>query len=285
MKNIILATRGSKLAMVQANMIKKLIEEQGYTVTIQTVSTKGDKDQVTPLSSVGGNGLFVREIEKSLLNGSTDIAVHSGKDLPYELEPGLEIAMTPEAADSRDVIVWNRAHDRAEEVVIGTSSSRRVEECRAIYPAATFQNIRGNVDTRLRKLKDGEYDGVVFAKAGLDRISATLDDFTVEVFEANEFLPAPCQGIIAVECRSDDTELKALLESISDEESFRRFQVERYMFSLLRADCSMGIGVHSAVNGEDLQLTVLFNQKKITKSGLYSDYQNICKEIKDQLNA
>lgn len=284
MKDIVLATRGSKLALVQANIVKELIEEKGFRVNIKTITTKGDKDQTTPLSKVGGNGLFIREIERALLDGKADIAIHSAKDLPYELEEGLEIVATPQAANPRDVIVMMKEYTIKDEIIIGTSSSRRQEEAKTLFPHAHFKSIRGNVDTRLKKLEDGDYDAVIFAKAGLDRLQLNLDEFFVKELNEKEMIPAPCQGIIAVECRMKDVELKQLLKEISDESTYQRFVVERYMFSLLRADCSMGIGVHSTIKNNTLELSVLFDQKKVRKVGRYQDYKKICEEIKEMLH-
>lgn len=284
MKEIILATRGSKLALVQANIVKHSLEELGCMVTIKTVTTKGDRNRKDPLSKVGGNGLFIREIEQELLSGTADIAVHSGKDLPYELAPGLEIAATPKAADSRDVIVSRVTHRSDDTFIIGTSSARRVDECQKLFPNATFQNIRGNVDTRLHKLRNGEYDAVIFAKAGLDRLGANLKELNVAVMEPEEMIPAPCQGIVAVECRSEDEGVKSLLKLISDPATERRFIVERYLFSLLQVDCSTGIGIYSEPDGDNLSLSVLLGEKKIRQTGTCKEYQALCQAIKEALD-
>ncbi|MGN0555582.1 MAG: hydroxymethylbilane synthase, partial [Candidatus Fimenecus sp.] len=176
MKKIILATRGSKLALVQANQIKNALEQQGANVELLTVSTKGDKDQVSPINQIGGRGLFVTEIEKYISDGRADIAVHSGKDLPYRLSDGLTVAGTPKAADARDCLLTRKGEAPAENAVIGTGSPRRIAECKKYYPNARYESIRGNVDTRLQKLRDGFYDGILLAKAGLDRLGADLSD-------------------------------------------------------------------------------------------------------------
>lgn len=283
MRKIILATRGSRLALVQANMIKNALEEKKAEVSLLQVSTKGDKDQISPINQIGGRGLFVKEIEKYILSGKADIAVHSGKDLPYQLMNGLKIAGVPKAADPRDCLIIRKSEDLKENAVIGTGSARRIAECRKFYPNAEYKSIRGNVDTRLNKLRNGLYDAIILAKAGLDRLGADLSDFDIKVFEPEEFLPSSCQGIIGVECRENDSETAKLLRSISDEKSAKRFEAERYMLSLLQADCTMPVGVYSELNGNELKITALFNKKKASKTGIYRDYKKLCNEIKDEI--
>lgn len=283
MREIILATRGSKLALVQANMIKNVLEEKKTKVSLLQVSTKGDKDQTSPINKIGGRGLFVKEIENYILSGRADIAVHSGKDLPYQLMEGLKIAGVPKAADSRDCLIMRKGEVLKDKAVIGTGSARRIAECRKFYPDAEYESIRGNVDTRLNKLRNGLYDAIILAKAGLDRLGADLSDFDIRVFEPDEFLPSSCQGIIAVECREDDSEIVKLLHSISDEKSAKRFEAERYILNLLQADCTMPVGAYSELNGNELKITALFNEKKATKTGEFKEYKKLCNEIRDEI--
>lgn len=275
-----LATRGSKLAMIQAGLVERALNELDVDVETIPVSTRGDRDQTTKLTRLGGRGLFVKEVEQYLLDGKADIAVHSGKDLPYELAEGLVIGGVPEAADCRDVLVCRKGCDAPS--VIGTGSPRREVECRALYPDARFESIRGNVDTRLNKLREGQFDAVLLAKAGLDRLDADLSGFDVRVFDAEEFLPAPCQGILAVECRADDTEVRELLARISDPVSRKRFDAERALFSRMQADCSVPLGVHCAVQPDDsLRLSALYQNKKTTRNGM--DLDKLCDEILQEL--
>lgn len=281
MREIILATRGSRLALVQANMIKDAVEKQNVKVRLLQVSTKGDKDQVSPINQIGGRGLFVKEIEKYIVSGEADIAVHSGKDLPYQLMSGLTIAGVPKAADSRDCLITRMGEPIKENALIGTGSARRISECKRLYPDAEYESIRGNVDTRLNKLRDGLYDAIILAKAGLDRLNADLSDFDVRVFETAEFLPSACQGIIAVQCRENDEETVKLLHSISDEHSAKRFKAERYMLNLMQADCSVALGAYSEIDGDELKITALFNGRKASVTGKYEEYKKLCKEIKD----
>lgn len=294
MRTLKLATRGSRLALAQAGLVQSALEALGQKVELLEVTTRGDKDRTSPLVAIGGQGLFVREVEKCLLDGTADLAVHSGKDLPYELAHGLVIAGVPKAASPGDVLVSRKGTDIR---VIGTSSPRRVLECKRFYPNAAYENIRGNVDTRLRKLRDGEYDGIVLAKAGLERLNdengvsafeTVSQEFDVREFSPNEFLPAPCQGILAVECRSDDEELIALLREISDPVSRARFDAERTLFCLLQADCSVPLGVHAEVEPAEREgqtyryrLSALLGNRKTSRAGF--DLDRICAEIGEEL--
>lgn len=283
MKKITLATRGSKLALVQANMIKNTLEEKGVKVNLIEVSTKGDIDQTSPINQIGGRGLFVTGIEKYLLDGRANIAVHSGKDLPYKLMEGLTIAGVPKAADSRDCLLICKNKKLEANALIGTGSPRRITECEKFYPKAKYESIRGNVDTRLNKLRKGLYDGIILAKAGLDRLNVDLSDFDVKVFQTDEFLPSACQGIMAVECRENDKDIINLLHSISDEISSKRFEVERYMLGLMQADCSVALGAYSEIDGDMIKISALYNGKKANRAGLFNDYKILCKEIKEEL--
>lgn len=283
-KEIVLATRSSKLAMAQANIVKNMLEENGVKVTILTVSTKGDEDRKSPLSAIGGDGLFVKEIEKALIDGRADIAVHSGKDLPYALADSLGIFATPKAGSCTDCLITNKIVDASDIFVIGTGSARRIDQCRRIFPDAEFKSIRGNVDTRMEKLRSGMYDGIILAKAGLDRLNADLSDFQVREFDVSEFMPAACQGIIAVECRSSDEETIELLSSINHTETMKRFYAERYMQFCLQADCSEAVGVHSHFDGEQFEIEVLYNGKRAKRKSKYTNFKCLCAELKAELS-
>lgn len=259
---IIIATRSSALALAQAEIIAKMLNELGYETALKTVKTGGDRDHHSPLREIGGNGLFVKEVELSLLDGEADIAVHSAKDLPYELMDGLTIAATPGAADARDCLVIRKGFENKKELVIGTGSPRRAKECGRFYKNAEYREIRGNIDTRLDKLRRGEYDAIFLAKAGLDRLSPELSDFTIRIFEAEEIIPAACQGILAVEARSDDRELLDILENINDPLTRLRFETERSIFTDKRVSCKEAVAVHAAVNGDNIKLYTLFDEKR-----------------------
>lgn len=282
MSVIRIATRGSKLALAQAEIVQKLIEAQGYETEIRIVKTHGDRDQKSSLVSIGGNGLFVKEVEQEILDGNADVAVHSGKDLPYELLPGLMIAGTPKAADSRDCLVVPQERD-GELRVIGTGSPRRVLQCGELYPDARCLSIRGNVDTRLRKLDEGQYDAIMLAGAGIDRLELDMSGFEVKRLDCSRFIPSACQGIIAVECREDDEEIVDLLDAVSDDVATRRFAIERYMMRLLEADCKLPVAVHAYLEGDKVTVYAMFNGKRTERTGEFADYMSICQEIKGEI--
>ncbi|MGN1444272.1 MAG: hydroxymethylbilane synthase [Acutalibacteraceae bacterium] len=284
MKEIVIATRGSRLALAQTEIVKRQLARLGVSCKVLTVKTKGDKDRTSALSSIGGNGLFVREVEAALLGGKADLAVHSAKDLPYELSSGLTVPCVMKAADNRDCLVTVKGKALGDNPVIGTGSARRKAQARLLFPSASFKEIRGNVDTRLKKLLDGGYDGIILAKAGLDRLKTDLSPFDVRIFSTEEMLPAACQGIIAVECRSSDKEVLSLLSKINDEESFLRFSAERTMLSLLDADCKEAVGVHSEIDGDIITVTALYEGKKAKTSGSIRDYQSVCRSALEEIN-
>lgn len=283
-KEITIATRGSRLALAQTEIVRQQLEKNGVSCKILTVKTKGDKDTRSPLSSIGGNGLFVREVEAALLNKEADLAVHSAKDLPYELADGLTVPCVPQAGDSRDCFICVKDKAFGANPVIGTGSMRRRVQAKRLFPIVSFAEIRGNVDTRLKKLLAGEFDGIMLAKAGLDRLKPDLSRFDVSIFTAQEIIPAACQGMIAVECRKEDAKMLSLLSKIKDEESFLRFTAERYMLSLLHADCKEAVGVYSEIDGETITVSALYNEKRAAASGNSKDYQAVCRAVAEALH-
>lgn len=288
MRKIVLATRGSKLALAQAEQVKALIEAKGFECELLIVKTKGDKDQNRPIHEIGGDGLFVREIEKALLDKSADIAVHSAKDLPYELAEGLLIAGVPKAASPADCLVSLKgdgtctAENRAKKI-IGTGSPRRICEFSEIDDEAEFKSIRGNIDTRLGKLDSGEYDSIILARAALDRLNIDLSPYDVYEFSSEEMIPAACQGIIAIECRSEDKEIARLLGEISDFETKRRFDLERSVFCRLKASCKSALGVHVQIEGDMLTLMALKDERKVCVDGSFEDRQELSQLVLSML--
>lgn len=297
-----LATRGSVLALTQANTVKAALEAEGAAVEIVEVTTKGDQDREHPLVQIGGKGLFVRGIEEAILRGEADIAVHSSKDLPYELAEGLMIGGVPMTAAATDLLIMrqeaavaagNAAMDGVEHamvdtdapLVIGTGSPRRIHECRKYYPHAQFKDIRGNITTRLRKLASGDYDAIVMARAGGDRIDADLSAFRVREFTPEEFIPACCQGILAVECREADARIRELLEHISDPVSRQRFDAERDLFCRMQADCTMAVGVHAEIVGNRIHIRAMLEGRTAEAEGAYADYPALNVEIIRRLRA
>jgi uroporphyrinogen III methyltransferase/synthase len=304
MRRIRLATRSSRLALAQAEEVRHALEKLGYTVELKRVTTHGDRDRKSPLTRIGGSGLFVSEIEQMLLQNKADLAVHSGKDLPYELMEGLVIGGVPAAEDGRDCLVTRKGEALPKHPRIGTGSPRRVIQGRNLFPGAEFSEIRGNVDTRLRKLSEGSYDAVILARAGLNRLMADLSAYDCRVLDLSEMLPAPCQGILAVECRAEDEEIRTVLQKISDPLARKRFAAERCLFRLLMADCSMPVGVRAdlsvgtvsldepeQVNAgermesgqEILTLQGLLGGHRAVRTGRYAEYPRLSREIADEL--
>lgn len=284
MRKIVLATRGSKLALTQAEQVKALIEAKGFECELLIVKTKGDKDQNRPIHEIGGDGLFVREIEKALLDKSADIAVHSAKDLPYELAEDLLIAGVPKAASHADCLIrLKNAASKDEPMIIGTGSPRRICEYSEIDDAAEFKSIRGNIDTRLGKLESGEYDSIILARAALDRLSIDLSPYDVYEFSSEEMIPAACQGIIAIECRNEDKEIVRLLGEVSDLETKRRFDIERSVFCKLKADCKSALGVHAKIEGDSVTLMALKDERKVCVDGSFEDRQELSQLVLSML--
>lgn len=257
---IILATRGSRLALIQTETVRACLRSAGFDSEILIVETKGDRDRLSELKKIGGDGLFVRELERAVYEGRADAAVHSAKDLPYELMENMTIASVPEAADPRDVLVMRApcAHKagNAAKYVIGTGSMRRLSELDKLLGGGTlqkiigvsedtkivFKNLRGNIDTRLKKLRSGEYDAIVMAKAGLLRLGIDTSGLNLRTFSKDEMIPAPCQGILAVECRRNDEETINILKGINDGPARLKFDIERELFMRMGSDCSRAAG-------------------------------------------
>lgn len=268
--NIKIGTRKSKLALAQTNMVVNEIKKYFPSINIEVVhfTTKGDKVLNKPLINIGGKGVFVTEIEDALLNKEIDLAVHSAKDLPLKLQDNLTISSVLKRGNYRDTLVTVKGKeiDFSREIIIGTGSNRRKLAFKSLYPNATFKDIRGNVDTRLNKLYNGEYDGIILAMAGLERLDLLSDSrFTFTPFDYKDFVPAPCQGIIAIESRNND--LTEILSKINHKDTFYSFQTERYILNILNADCGMPLGAYSFVENNKINVVYTSDSKEIiTKS-------------------
>ena len=263
-----IGTRKSRLALAQTEMLIKTLKNRFPNVEIETVyiSTTGDKTLDKPLAALGGKGVFIKKLEMSLLSGETDVAVHSAKDLPTKIADGLEISAVLPRGNYGDVFVTRNNFETKDGFVIGTGSLRRKLFAEKIYPNAKFKDIRGNVDTRLKKLLNGEYDALVLAKAGLERLDlCNGEDYTVTPFDTDEFLPAPCQGIVAIESRKN-SEVSKMLAEISDKNTMLSFETERQVLHSLNADCSTPVGAISKVENDRITLSLSADCKK-TVSG------------------
>lgn len=281
--NIKIGTRKSKLALEQTNMVVNEIKKYFPSINIEVVhfTTKGDKVLNKPLINIGGKGVFVTEIEDALLNKEIDLAVHSAKDLPLKLQDNLTISAVLKRGNYRDTLVTVKGKeiDFSKETVIGTGSNRRKLAFKNLYLNATFKDIRGNVDTRLNKLYNGEYDGIILAMAGLERLDLLSDSrFTFTPFDYKEFVPAPCQGIIAIESRNND--LMEILSKINHKDTFYSFQTERHILNILNADCGMPLGAYSFVENNKINVVYTSDSKEIiTKSDLIENRFNLAESV------
>ena len=281
--NIKIGTRKSKLALAQTKMVVNEIKKYFPSINIEVVhfTTKGDKVLNKPLINIGGKGVFVTEIEDALLNKEIDLAVHSAKDLPLQLQDNLTISAVLKRGNYRDTLVTVKGKeiDFSREIIIGTGSNRRKLAFKNLYPNATFKDIRGNVDTRLNKLYNGEYDGIILAMAGLERLYLLSDSrFTFTPFDYKEFVPAPCQGIIAIESRNND--LTEILSKINHKDTFYSFQTERHILNILNADCGMPLGAYSFVENNKINAVYTSDSKEIiTKSDLIENRFNLAESV------
>lgn len=269
-KTVKVGTRGSKLALAQTELVIKALKERFTQVDFQMVimSTRGDKDTSRALLEFGGKAVFVEEFEEAILQGDIDIAVHSAKDMPMEIMEGLTIAGTLPRACPQDVLIYKsgRTFDRNDSFVVGTSSLRRQYQIRDMYPNAVCKNLRGNVGTRIQKLEDGEYDAIILAAAGLERLGiidgsaecleVQKDELTFQYLSTESMLPAACQGIIAIETRTSG-EAYDMVRTINDTDAYTQLTCERAVLSRLNAGCHEPIGVYSELHGDHMKLSLM----------------------------
>ncbi|RSL32250.1 hydroxymethylbilane synthase [Salibacterium salarium] len=262
MRTIVLGTRKSNLAMKQTEWVVNELNKRDLPYTFETkkIVTKGDKILDVTLSKVGGKGLFVKEIEEAMMNHEIDIAVHSMKDLPGELEEGFMIGAITNRVDPRDVLISNdnvRFADLPEGAVVGTSSLRRSSQILAERPDLHVQWIRGNIETRLRKLREENFDAIVLASAGLSRMGWS-EEIVTEYLDPDVCLPAVGQGALGLECRSDDEEVQRLLAELNDEAVAKRVTAERAFLQEVEGGCQVPIGGYALLESNgDISLTAL----------------------------
>lgn len=255
MKPLVIATRESRLALWQAEHVKALLEARGHAVSLLGMTTKGDQILDRSLSKVGGKGLFVKELEVALEQGRADLAVHSLKDVPMELPEGFVLACVMQREDPRDAFVSNKFENLdalPQGAVVGTSSLRRVVLLRALRPDLRIEPLRGNLDTRLRKLDDGGYDAIVLAAAGLKRLG--LQSRIRQVFAPEQMLPAAGQGALGIEVRGQRQELVAALQPLADQPTWLAVSAERAVSRAMGGSCSMPLAAYAQVVGNRLHL-------------------------------
>ena len=294
MKKIIIGARGSKLSLAYAAKVRKLILDNESAVSsdsleIQTIKTSGDIFFDKKLSEIGGKNLFCKEIEETLLKKKIEIAIHSLKDMASEEDEELSIAAYIERNDPRDVFVSfkfkniNEAHSG----VIGSSSRRRDLQLKNLNNKSRVKNIRGNIDTRIQKLKDGLYDGIVLALAGIKTLK--LEEFSKQIFSVDEMLPAVGQGVIAVQCRKEDSFAKNLLKKIDHKVTRQCATAERSFLKTIGGDCDTAVGGLAIIKNNELILTAqLFSDNGETffthkTTGNVEDGINIGKAVGEKL--
>src|SRR5215468_12456363 len=274
---IVLGTRGSALARAQVRMVEKALRSADANVGIETkiIVTRGDNIKVVDLPA-GRKGLFTAEIERALLAGEINVAVHSAKDLPSESNPGAQIAAVLPRGSVNDVLISKHSGGLTAlpyGATVATGSIRRQRQLHWTRPDLTVVDLRGNVPTRLRKLAENQWDGIVLAQAGLERLgfSATRTEidfeggqFFLEILPSEIFLPAGGQGIIALQIRSDDQSTKAFLESVSDRETLLCLYAEREFLSRLHGDCNFPVGVHASITNGKMKMRAQVFEGKST---------------------
>jgi hydroxymethylbilane synthase len=248
---LVIASRGSQLALWQAHWVEAQLTALGHECRIEIIKTTGDKITDVPLAKVGGKGLFTKEIEEALLDGRADLAVHSLKDLPTELPEGLVLAAVPEREDPRDAVVGKRIDELPEGARVGTSSLRRSAQLRKLRPDLLIESVRGNLDTRLRKLDEGQYDAILLAAAGLKRLG--WGDRIAEILDADRMCSAVGQGALAIETRAAGKGFDAV-QSLNHAATHAAVAAERGLLKALGGGCQVPIGAHATVSGNRLHL-------------------------------
>ena len=248
--SIIIGTRGSDLALWQANFVRKELETRGHHVHIEIIKTQGDHFQDLSFDKMEGKGFFTKEIEAALLNNDIDLAVHSHKDLETKQPDGLEVAAVSSRANPCELLLIresvyqeNALWGLKTDAIIGTSSARRKSQLLALRSDVQIKELRGNVPTRVEKLKTGAYDAILLAKAGILRLELDLSGLVCIDLTPDEFVPAPAQGVLALQIRSRDTELKHVLQQINDPSVQKLIHLERSVLGLMDGGCQMPLGV------------------------------------------
>ena len=289
-RKIIIGSRGSKLAMLYAEKAKdKIVKIANFgdeDVVIKKITTQGDEFQDVRLSEVGGKGLFSSNIEKELQDKNIDVAVHALKDMPALETKGLKTDSFLERNDPREILITmnkKKLSELKKNSIIGTSSFRREYQIKKIRSDLECKLIRGNVDTRIKKLKDGIYDAIILSYAGIKFLN--FDDEISEIFSTEQVIPSAGQGIIALQCREGDEEIISVLKKINHNETFMRAHVERNILKVLEGDCETAVGAHSIIKDDKIiveaELFSLDGTKRFyeKKTGKAEDFSQIGREL------
>ena len=273
-----IATRGSQLALWQANWVRAQLEAQGLTCELVKIETQGDREQ-TAFANMQGQGFFTKAVQVAVLEDRADLAVHSLKDLPSAITPGLTIAAIPAREDARDVLIARKEFvseflDGSSPLglkpgtTVGTSAVRRRAQLEAIDPSLRPQELRGNVPTRIEKLRRGEYGAIILAAAGLNRLHSDLEsdlglnlsDFQRRTLESNELVPAPGQGALALECRSEDATVIRAVSGLNVDHARATVQVERGLMEKLEGGCQLALGAYATLKPNGWRLRVWYER-------------------------
>lgn len=295
-KKITIGSRGSNLALWQANYVKDKLSSLGIESNIKIIKTKGDKIQNLSFDKIEGKGFFTKEIENALLNNEIDLAVHSLKDLETDQPKGLCIAAIPKREDPADVLLINpNSVDESQILniikspVIGTSSARRKNQLLLFREDVIIKDLRGNVPTRINKLRTNEYDAIVLAKAGLDRLKINLSEFYIKELPVNSFIPAPGQGALGLQVRESDKKLKKTLEKISHKDSEEDVNFERKILNGIHGGCHSPFGVYSTKDQNGERISWVSYSDKVSETPVRfisksSDFQTIVDKINSKIN-
>jgi len=256
-RKLIIGSRGSKLALIYAQKVKdKIIQNTNFNyqdIIIKEITTEGDQVRDIRLSEVGGKGLFSTNIEKKLQEKNIDIAVHALKDLPALETKGLIVDTFLERNDPREILITNgkkKLKELKSNAIIGTSSFRREFQIKNIRTDLNCQLIRGNVDTRIKKLNDGLFDAIILSYAGIKFLK--MNDQISEIFSVEEIIPSAGQGIISLQCRKDDSEILSILKKTNHDETYQRANAERSVLKVLEGDCETAVGAYSKIDGDSI---------------------------------
>ena len=289
---IIIATRKSELALWQANHVANLlrVQHRGLDVELLPMVTRGDIILDRPLAQIGGKGLFLKELEKALLNGEADIAVHSMKDVPVEEVPGLVVDVMLSRANPFDALLSRDGRKLSElpaGACIGTSSLRRQCQLKSIRPDLAVRDLRGNVNTRIRKLQQGDYDAIILACAGLERLG--MAELVTEILEPPQWLPAATQGTIGIQCRSGDQDVIELIEPLKDADAVIRTSAERAVATALQGSCQVPLAVFAELDQDELRIRGLVGRPDGSEvlrgeiAGATADLESLSAVVADQL--
>jgi hydroxymethylbilane synthase len=277
-RKYVVATRPSLLAYTQTQQTVELLKAQNPDCEFEIVkiSTHGDAVTDKPLTAFGGTGVFVKELENAILEGRADFAIHSLKDVPSIQPEGLVLAAFPTREDPRDVLLIKNGlsiDELNDDCTIGTGSPRRIVQIAGLKPGATFTDLRGNIDTRLKKLEEGQYDAIVLAAAGLKRLGKEID--TKAFLPVDTCIPAIGQGAIAIECRKDDEETIALLRTINNKDTETAILAERAFMKTVGGGCKFPLGAYATIQNETVQLAVMLGNHHTQQIIQFSDQANV----------